>query len=140
MAQLPTAQAKAHQDTGDITVLIAPSPQAMMFYMDTTQAPFNDVNVRQAIKLIADRQALVASAINGFGTVGNDIVGKGLPFYDNDLPQRVAGHRPGQEPAQEGRPGEPDRAPAHVADLPRLRRGGDAARASRPRRPASRSS
>ena len=24
MAQLPTAQAKAHQDTGDITVLVAP--------------------------------------------------------------------------------------------------------------------
>jgi peptide/nickel transport system substrate-binding protein len=89
MAQLPTAQAKAHQDTGDITVLVAPSPQAMMFYMDTTQAPFTDNNVRQAIRLIADREALVASAINGFGTVGNDIVGKGLPFYDNDLPQRV---------------------------------------------------
>ena len=84
-------------------MLVAPSPQAMMFYMDTTQAPFNDVRVRQAIKLIADRQALVASAINGFGTVGNDIVGKGLPFYDNDLPAARAGHRPGQEPAQ-GRP------------------------------------
>jgi len=88
MAQLPTAQAKAHQSTGDITVLIAPSPQAMMFYMDTTQAPFTDVNVRQAIRLIADRKALVDSAINGFGTVGNDIVGKGLPFYNTDLPQR----------------------------------------------------
>ena len=59
-----------------------------MFYMDTTQAPFTDNNVRQAIRLIADREALVASAINGFGTVGNDIVGKGLPFYDNVLPQR----------------------------------------------------
>jgi peptide/nickel transport system substrate-binding protein len=88
MAQLPTAEAKAHQQTGDITVLVAPSPQAMMFYMDTTQAPFTDVNVRQAIRLIADRKALVDSAINGFGTVGNDIVGKGLPFYNTDLPQR----------------------------------------------------
>jgi peptide/nickel transport system substrate-binding protein len=88
MAQLPTADAKAHQATGDITVLVAKSPQAMMFYMDTTQAPFTDVRVRQAIRLIADRKALVESAINGYGTVGNDIVGKGLPFYDNDLPQR----------------------------------------------------
>jgi peptide/nickel transport system substrate-binding protein len=88
MAQLPTPQAKAHQATGDITVLVAPSPQAMMFYMDTTQAPFNDVRVRQAVRLIADRKALVESAINGYGTVGNDIVGKGLPFYDTDLPQR----------------------------------------------------
>ena len=88
MAQLPFQEAKAHQATGDITVLVAKSPQAMMFYMDTTQAPFTDVNVRQAIRLIADRKALVDSAINGFGTVGNDIVGKGLPFYNTDLPQR----------------------------------------------------
>jgi len=88
MAQLPTADAKAHQSAGDITVLTSKSPQAMMFYMDTTQAPFKDTRVRQAIKLIADRQALVDRAINGFGSIGNDIVGKGLPFYDNDLPQR----------------------------------------------------
>lgn len=88
MAQLPTAQAKAHQSTGDITVLVAKSPQAMMFYMDTTQAPFTDNNVRQAVRLIADRNAMVENAINGFGSVGNDIVGKGLPFYNDDLPQR----------------------------------------------------
>ena len=89
MAQLSTADAKAHQASGDIAVLVAKSPQAMMFYMDTTQAPFTDNNVRQAVRLIADRPALVANALNGFGTVGNDIVGKGLPFYDTDLPQRV---------------------------------------------------
>ena len=40
------------------------------------------------MKLIADRKALVAGAISGYGTVGNDIVGKGLPFYDDSLPQR----------------------------------------------------
>ena len=90
MAQLPTAQAKAHQATGDMVVLAAPSPQAMMFYMDTTKPPFSDVNVRQAIKLIADRPALIEGALNGFGTVGTDIFGKGLPFYDTSLPQRSA--------------------------------------------------
>src|SRR5262249_47774377 len=89
MAQMPSADAKAHQATGDITVLIAPSPQAMMFYMDTTQKPYTDVRVRQAVKFLADRPAMVAGALNGFGTVGNDIVGKGLPFYDTSLPQRV---------------------------------------------------
>ena len=89
MAQLPTQQAKAHEATGDIQVLVAPSPQAMMFYMDTTKAPFNDPRVTLAIKLIADRKALVESAISGYGTVGNDIFGAGLPFYDKSLPQRV---------------------------------------------------
>jgi peptide/nickel transport system substrate-binding protein len=89
MAQLAGAQAKAHQSSGDITVLLAKSPQPLMFYMDTTQKPFTDNNVRLAMKLIADRPALVAGAISGFGTVGNDIVGAGLPFYDTQLPQRV---------------------------------------------------
>ncbi|MDX6549167.1 MAG: peptide/nickel transport system substrate-binding protein [Gaiellales bacterium] len=89
MAQLAGAQAKAHQASGDITVLLAKSPQPLMFYMDTTQKPFTDNNVRLAMKLIADRPALVAGAISGFGTVGNDIVGAGLPFYDTQLPQRV---------------------------------------------------
>ena len=88
MAQLPFQEAKAHQASNDITVLVAPSPQAMMFYMDTTKAPFSDNRVRQAFRLIADRPALIESAISGYGTVGNDIVGKGLPFYDSSLPQR----------------------------------------------------
>jgi len=89
MAQLPFQEAKAHQATGDINVLVAPSPQAMMFYMDTQKAPFSDNRVRQAFRLIADRPALVEGAISGFGTVGNDTVGKGLPYYDTSLPQRV---------------------------------------------------
>lgn len=88
MAQLPFQEAKAHQATGDITVLVAPSPQAMMFYMDTQKPPFSDNRVRQAMRLIADRPALIEGAISGFGTIGNDIAGKGLPFYDSSLPQR----------------------------------------------------
>jgi peptide/nickel transport system substrate-binding protein len=88
MAQLPTELAKAHAAAGDMTVLVAPSPQAMMFYMDTTKAPYTDARVTLAMKLLVDRKALVAGAIGGYGTVGNDIVGKGLPFYDSTLPQR----------------------------------------------------
>jgi peptide/nickel transport system substrate-binding protein len=89
MAQLPYAQAKAHQKTNDIAVMAAHAPQVLMFYMDTTKPPFNDNNVRTAMKLIADRPALIEGAISGFGTVGNDIVGKGLPFFDTSLPQRT---------------------------------------------------
>jgi peptide/nickel transport system substrate-binding protein len=89
IAQMTYAQAKAHKAAGDIVVLQAHSPQVLMFYMDTTRPPFNDNRVRLAMKLIADRPALIQNAIAGFGTPGNDIVGKGLPFYDNSLPQRV---------------------------------------------------
>jgi peptide/nickel transport system substrate-binding protein len=89
MAQLPYADAKAHQATGDIVVLAAPAPQALVFYWDVTKPPFNDNRVRTAMKLIANRPQLVSDAISGFGVVGNDIIGKGLPFYNDSLPQRV---------------------------------------------------
>jgi peptide/nickel transport system substrate-binding protein len=89
MAQLPYAEAKAHQATGDIVVLVAKAPQALVFYFDVTKPPFNDNRVRTAMKLIANRPQLVSDAISGFGAVGNDIIGKGLPLYNNSLPQRV---------------------------------------------------
>jgi peptide/nickel transport system substrate-binding protein len=88
LAQLPTAQAKAHASTGDMVVLSGHSPQPMMFYMDTTKPPFDNNDVRLAIKLIADRQALIDGALNGYGKVGNDLVGAGLQWYDDSLPQR----------------------------------------------------
>ena len=47
-----------------------------MFYMDHQGAVLRH-RVRQAFRLIADRPALIEGAISGFGTVGNDIVGKG---------------------------------------------------------------
>ena len=89
MAQLPYAQAKAHQATGDIVVLVAQAPQALVFYFDVTKPPFSDNRVRTAMKLIANRPQLVSDAISGFGAVGNDIIGKGLPLYNTSLPQRV---------------------------------------------------
>ena len=127
MAQLPTAQAKAHAATGDMQVLTGQSPQPMMFYMDTTKAPFNDNNVRLAIKLIADRQALIDGALNGYGSVGNDIVGKGLQWYDESIPQREQDIEQAKSLLQKAGPVEPDRAAPDLADLPRLRRVGDAA-------------
>jgi peptide/nickel transport system substrate-binding protein len=89
MAQLPYAQAKAQQATGTIVVLVADAPQALVFYWDVTKPPFSDNRVRTAMKLIANRPQLVSDAVSGFGVVGNDIVGKGLPFYNDSLPQRV---------------------------------------------------
>ena len=83
------AQAKAHQATGDIVVLVAKAPQALVFYVDVTKPPFNDNRVRTAFKLIPNRPQLVADAISGFGTVGNDLIGPGLQFYDSSIPQRT---------------------------------------------------
>jgi peptide/nickel transport system substrate-binding protein len=71
-----------------IRVMAAKTPAMIPITMAVDEAPFNDVRVRQAMRLIADRNALVKNVNLSFGSVGNDIYGLGLPFYDNVLPQR----------------------------------------------------
>ena len=50
--------------------------------------PFNDVRVRQALRLAVDRPQLVANALGGYGTVGNDLACYIDPDYAKGLPQR----------------------------------------------------
>ena len=90
MSQLGYPQAKAHLATGDINVLNAPSPSMLCFYMAVDMPPFDDRRVRQAFRLIPDRQALIDGAISGFGTLGNDLFGKGYKYFAEDLPVREA--------------------------------------------------
>jgi peptide/nickel transport system substrate-binding protein len=88
MSQLPFAQAKEQQERGEITVLDAPSPALQVFIMAVDLEPFRDARVREAFRLIPDRQALIDRALFGFGTVGNDLAGRGLPFFADDLEPR----------------------------------------------------
>src|SRR5689334_16612753 len=55
------------------------------FTMRVDQAPFNDVNVRQAMRLLVDRQQLINSALDGSGTVGADVSSPYDPNYDTSL-------------------------------------------------------
>jgi peptide/nickel transport system substrate-binding protein len=87
MSQLSFTQARAQQDSGEVQVIDAPSPAVQVILMAVDIAPFDDPLVRQAFRLIPDRQALVDGALQGFGSVGNDLVGAGLPFF-SDLPAR----------------------------------------------------
>jgi peptide/nickel transport system substrate-binding protein len=56
--------------------------------MRVDQAPFNDNDVRQAIRLMIDRDAVVKQALDGHAVVGNDVFGNLDPAYDGSLPQR----------------------------------------------------
>jgi peptide/nickel transport system substrate-binding protein len=49
------------------------------FTMRRDVAPFNDVNVRQALRYLVDRQQLIDSALDGFATVAADVFS---PFDD----------------------------------------------------------
>ncbi len=61
-----------------------------VFAMQTSQAPFNDNNVRLALKYGVDREALVKQVLRGHGTVANDHpVAPSMPFYDASLEQRA---------------------------------------------------
>lgn len=62
---------------------------ALMFTMNLTQPPFDDPQVRRAMRLLVDRQALVDTVLFGQGIVGNDVAGLGLPGYDASLPART---------------------------------------------------
>jgi peptide/nickel transport system substrate-binding protein len=57
--------------------------------MRVDQAPFNDVRVRQAMRLVLDRQALINVVFGGHGLVGNDVFSYYDAAYDHSLPQRV---------------------------------------------------
>ena len=55
------------------------------FTMRVDQAPFNDVNVRQAMRLLVDRPQLINSALNGDATVGSDVFSPYDPDFDTSL-------------------------------------------------------
>ncbi len=62
--------------------------QHFTFPMLTNVAPFNDVNVRKALKFAVNRQELVDKILLGHGAVANDHpIGPANQFYARDLPQ-----------------------------------------------------
>jgi peptide/nickel transport system substrate-binding protein len=75
-------------DGGDIDLLISDAPSHVYITMAVDLAPFDNNDVRQAMRLIADRQALVDTVNVGFGSLGNDIRFPHAQFYDDQIPQR----------------------------------------------------
>ncbi|MHB8505180.1 MAG: ABC transporter substrate-binding protein, partial [Acidimicrobiales bacterium] len=59
------------------------------FTMRVDSPPFNDVRVRQAFRLIADRQQMLQVVFEGHGLIGNDVFSIYDPEYDSAIPQRV---------------------------------------------------
>ncbi|MDF0376244.1 ABC transporter substrate-binding protein [Streptomyces sp. KA12] len=72
----------------DVQVLRRPNDMAMPFVMRTADGPFADKRVREAMRLLVDRDAMVKQVLSGYGTVANDILGTGDPAFAKDIPQR----------------------------------------------------
>ncbi|WP_433628744.1 ABC transporter substrate-binding protein [Nocardia sp. CA-120079] len=73
---------------GDLRVVRRSNDTMVGVAMRTSDGPFADARVREAIRLGVDRKALVNQVHSGYGTVANDILGTGDPLYDNTIAQR----------------------------------------------------
>jgi len=72
----------------NIEVDDVPSGAAITLPMFCDHAPFDDVNVRLALKYAINREEIIQKTLFGTGTVGNDYhVSPGMPYFP-DLPQR----------------------------------------------------
>ncbi|MFF1347097.1 ABC transporter substrate-binding protein [Streptomyces sp. NPDC058322] len=81
--------ARTAESRKDVQVLRRPNDMAMPIVMRTAKgSPFADQRVREAMRLVVDREAMVKQVLSGYGTVANDILGTGDPAYAKDIPQR----------------------------------------------------
>lgn len=65
-------------------------PGWLAFVMRVDVPPFDDVRVRQALRLVVDRPQMREVAYGGYGFIGNDIFGRSSTAYANSgIPQRV---------------------------------------------------
>jgi peptide/nickel transport system substrate-binding protein len=84
----PLAARLAARDA-DLRIVRRPNDMAMPVAMRVADGPFSDPRVREAIRLSVDRPKLIRGALNGYGTVANDVLGTGDPLYvGDDLGQR----------------------------------------------------
>jgi peptide/nickel transport system substrate-binding protein len=69
-------------------VLVSETGAWVPFTMRVDVAPFSDVRVRQAMRLIVDRQQMIDQTLSGYGSLGNDLYAPFDVAYASDLPQR----------------------------------------------------
>jgi peptide/nickel transport system substrate-binding protein len=76
-------------ESASMSLLEAKTGSWIPFTMRTDIKPFSDVRVRQAFRLIVDREQMIAQAADGMQWLGNDMYAPFDPGYPADLPQRA---------------------------------------------------
>lgn len=89
MTDVPFAQVPVVKRRGNLKVYTAQTGAWTPLCMRVDVAPFNDVRVRRAMRLLINRPQVVQQGLSGFGRVANDIYSPFDPAYAGDeFPQR----------------------------------------------------
>jgi peptide/nickel transport system substrate-binding protein len=89
MHRAETKTASLLANTPGLRVIELPSRRFFSAAMIVNQPPFDNADLRLAVKFAVDRQALVNATLNGHGVAGNDQpIGPGYKYFAADIPQR----------------------------------------------------
>jgi peptide/nickel transport system substrate-binding protein len=86
---IPWVEVRELSGQPQVKIVNERSGQWNEYPMRTDVAPFNDVRVRQAIKLLIDRPQFVEDVYSGQAIIGNDVYARFDPDYNSNLPQRA---------------------------------------------------
>ena len=89
ITDVPPAQFAVVNGHSNTKVLESPSAAWTPICMRVDAAPFTDVRVRQAFRLIANRPQMIQQALAGHGKIGNDLYAPFDEAFAADLPQRA---------------------------------------------------
>ena len=77
------------EQAGGIEIDVITGTQHYTIPMHTNKAPFDNNDVRLALKHAIDREALLKTILNGHGEVGNDSpITSGNRYFNTEMPQR----------------------------------------------------
>lgn len=74
----------------DVRVVTTPAPRFTSLVMRCDRPPFDNLDLRLAIKHLFDREKVLKTIMRGYGQLGNDhIFSPDDPYYNTELPQRT---------------------------------------------------
>ncbi|MGO1655669.1 MAG: ABC transporter substrate-binding protein [Brevibacterium yomogidense] len=89
VGQIPLSLVDVIESDERMRILNSETGMWLPFSMRVDKAPFDDVRVRQAMRLVVDREEMLEQVFSGHGRLGNDMFSPLDPDYPSDLPQRT---------------------------------------------------
>ena len=73
-----------------VTIRNHAGPGHYVFIMHCNTAPFDNNDLRMALKLAIDREEMLDKILRGYGSIGNDFpINSSYPLFSNDIEQRT---------------------------------------------------